>query len=89
MASLNAGTVGKIAGTITDKNTGETLIGVNVLVEGTDFGAASDLDGTFIILNMPPGSYNLVFNYIGYQDVIVSGVRVSIDFTTRPGRADV
>jgi outer membrane receptor protein involved in Fe transport len=83
MASLNAGTVGKIAGTITDKNTGETLIGVNVLVEGTDFGAASDLDGTFIILNMPPGSYNLVFNYIGYQDVIVSGVRVSIDFTTR------
>jgi outer membrane receptor protein involved in Fe transport len=81
--TIQAGTVGKIAGQVSDKLTGEALIGVNVLVQGTDFGAATDVDGTFIILNLPPGTYELVFNYIGYQDVIIKDVRISIDFTTR------
>jgi len=81
--SLYAGTTGKITGIIKDKSTGEPLIGVNVVVEGTNLGASTDADGTYIILNIPPGQYTLVASYIGYKDVKVSGVKVSVDFTTR------
>ena len=49
--SLHAQT-GKITGTITDATTGESLIGVNVIVEGTMLGAATDIEGYFVILNV-------------------------------------
>lgn len=78
-----AGTTGKIAGVITDSETGEPLVGVNIQVVGTTFGAATDVDGTFVILNVPPGLYTLEFSFIGYQTVIVKEVRVNIDFTSR------
>jgi outer membrane receptor protein involved in Fe transport len=80
---LYSGTTGKIAGAIKDADSGEPLIGVNVTVEGTSLGAATDVDGTYIILNVPPGLYNIIFNYIGYQSLVVKEVRVNVDFTTR------
>ena len=42
--SFAAGT-GKISGKVTDAQTGEELIGINVLVEGTTTGAATGVDG--------------------------------------------
>lgn len=48
------GTTGKIAGQITDKATGEVLIGCNVIVEGEGIGAATNLNGHYYILNIPP-----------------------------------
>lgn len=78
---LFAGTTGKIAGLVKDKNTGEPLIGVNIVVEGTTFGASTDIDGTFIILNVPPGNYTLVAQYIGYSEVRMENVDVDIDRT--------
>jgi outer membrane receptor protein involved in Fe transport len=80
---LLAGTVGKIAGQVVDATTGEPLIGVNVIVEGTDLGAATDMDGTFVILNLRPGTYDVTFSYIGYATKRVTGVRINVDFTTR------
>ncbi len=77
------GTTGKIMGVVRDADTGEPLIGVNVIVEGTTLGAATDMDGTYVILNVPPGVYTLTFNYIGYQTVHIKNVRVNVDFTTR------
>ncbi|MBU0711790.1 carboxypeptidase-like regulatory domain-containing protein, partial [bacterium] len=47
---LFAGTSGKISGTVVDKESGEPLAGVNVLVEGTSMGAATDADGYYAIL---------------------------------------
>lgn len=76
-------TTGKIAGIITDKDIGEPLPGVNVIVEGTMLGAATDIDGYYTILNVPPGKHNLVIDYIGYQKTNVSDVTVRIDQTTR------
>ncbi len=73
---------GKISGTVTDASTGETLIGVNVMIEGTMFGAATDLDGFFAILNVAPGTYSLKASYIGYAPQVVKGVRVNIAQTT-------
>ena len=81
--SLFAGTTGKIAGVVTDASTGDPLVGVNILLEGTTLGAATDVDGAYVILNIPPGLYTIVFNYIGYRTVRVKDVRVNVDFTAR------
>lgn len=77
-----AGTTGKLTGKVTDKKTGEPLPFVNITLEGTTIGAATDLDGKYVILNIPPGKYNVKFQYIGYQTVIVQNVQISIDLTT-------
>ena len=77
-----AGTTGKIAGKVTDKTTGEPLPFVNIIMVGTNLGAATDIDGNYVILNIPPGKYNVKAQYIGYQPVLVENVSVSIDLTT-------
>ena len=51
--------VGKISGVVRDASTSEVLIGANVLIEGTTIGAATNVEGYYVILNVPPGSYNL------------------------------
>ena len=80
---LQAGTTGKIAGRVIDAENGESLPGVNVYIEGTTLGASTDIDGFFIILNIPPGNYELTAAFIGYQEQKVLNVRVSIDLTTK------
>jgi hypothetical protein len=56
-----------IKGTVVDSKTGEPLPGVNVVIEGTQRGAATDSEGTFQINKVEAGSYTLVARYIGYQ----------------------
>lgn len=80
---LYPGTTGKITGKITEATTGEPLIGINVLIEGSTLGAASDVDGTYFILNIPPGVYQLKISGIGYHSIIIKDVRVSVDQTTK------
>ena len=79
---LFAGTTGKITGVVVDKDTNEPLPGVNVLIKGTVMGAATDNDGKFFILNVPPGTYTLVAQMIGYTPQEVQKVKVSVDLTT-------
>lgn len=81
--SVHAGVTGKISGIVVDEQTGELMIGVNILVKGTSLGAASDLEGRFIILNVPPGENTLVASFIGYANVNINRVRVHIDQTTK------
>ena len=78
-----AGVTGKIMGTITDQNTGEGLPGANVLIEGTTFGAATNAEGYFVIMNVPPGTYNVMARYIGYEVMTMTEVKVKIDLTKR------
>ncbi|HEX9654392.1 MAG TPA: TonB-dependent receptor [bacterium] len=78
-----AGTTGKIAGKIIDAKTKEPLIGVNVLLTGTNLGAASKADGTYFILNVSPGVYQVKATMIGYAITTVNNVKVSIDLTTK------
>lgn len=73
---------GKIAGKVTDKKTGEALVGCNVVIEGTSMGAATNLDGDYTILNVPPGVYTLTVSLVGYVPTKIRDVRVSIDLTT-------
>ncbi|MDZ7393019.1 MAG: carboxypeptidase-like regulatory domain-containing protein [candidate division KSB1 bacterium] len=83
VASISlAGTTGKIVGTVTDKETKAPLPGVNVIIEGTAMGAATNLQGYYVILNVPPGIYTVRASMIGYARVSATQVRVSIDQTT-------
>jgi len=77
-----AGETGKLVGTITDKTTGDPLMGVNVILQGTTFGAATDVRGGYYILNIPAAAYTVSASYIGYRTVIVTDVRINADLTT-------
>ena len=65
-----AGVTGKVSGQIIDTNTGESLIGANVMLVGTTLGAATDEEGYYHILSVPPGYYDIRVNMIGYGDNI-------------------
>lgn len=80
--NLKAGTTGKISGIVLDKITKEPLIGCNILVESTGLGAATDLDGNYFILNVPPGSYNVKALMIGYSTLRMTSVEVVVDLTS-------
>ena len=82
-ASLSlAQTTGKISGVVKDADTNEPLIAANVIVQGTAFGAATDLDGSYYIINIKPGTYTLVVDMIGYKQLRLENVRVSVNRTT-------
>lgn len=63
---------GRIQGFVTDATTDEALPGANVFFEGTSIGGATDVDGAYIITDVPPGSYTISVVYIGYEKVSFS-----------------
>lgn len=76
------GTTGKLSGKVVDAETKEPMPFVNIILMGTNFGAASDLDGNYVMLNLPPGKYTVRAQAIGYQPVEYENVSISIDLTT-------
>ena len=86
---------GTINGRVTDAETLETLVGVNVLIEGIGRGAATDLDGDFQIEGIPVGSYTVTVSYIGFEtvrrtDVIVRSGRITfLDIALRAASVEV
>jgi len=79
---LFAGTTGKISGTVKDAQTGEPIVGANVFLLGTSFGASTDFDGVYSIVNIPPGEYSVRGSSIGFRSTVQTQVRVIIDQTT-------
>ncbi len=79
---LIAGTTGKIAGKVTDSKTKEGIPSAVVTIVGTTLGAATDFEGNYVIVNLPPGTYSVSISYIGYQPTRVNNVGVNVDFTT-------
>ena len=73
---------GKLRGRVTDRDSGEPLVGANVFVEGTNLGAACDINGDYIILSVRPGVYTLRISYVGYNQLTLSNVRISSNITT-------
>ena len=72
---------GKLTGVVRDAS-GEPLPGVTVLLEGTLRGAATNADGYYVILNVPPETYTVRFSFIGFATRRVENVRVVSDQTT-------
>lgn len=79
---LYSGTTGKLTGTIKDAQTGEPLIGANIIIQGTNFGAATNINGEFVILNISPGRYSVKFSFIGYETLLMQDVTIVVDQTT-------
>ncbi len=68
---------GTISGRITDAETGEALIGVNVIVMGTSFGSATDLDGRYTIPALRVGEYSVRVSYIGFETLLFTAIAVT------------
>ena len=68
---------GKISGTVTDKKTAETLIGVTVKIKGTTKGIATDVEGKYTIAGLAAGKYTLVYQYVGYTNKEIPNVEVT------------
>lgn len=80
--AMLADTSGKISGIVRDKKTGEGLPGVNIFLVETNMGAASNVNGEYFIINVPPGIYTIKASFVGFATVFVKDVRVNIDRTT-------
>lgn len=74
-ASLLSAQSSGIRGTVYDKETNETLIGVSIQVEGLSVGDATDLDGDFNI-KLSPGTYSIQCSYLSYQTKLIEDVVV-------------
>ena len=72
---LYAGT-GSITGEVIDADNHQPLIGANVIIDGSDIGAACDYNGEFQINNISVGSYTVIVSMIGYS--VVSRANVNI-----------
>ena len=77
----NSGSNGTIKAVVVDDETGETLIGATVAVDGTAKGAITDLDGTASI-SIPAGTYNVRVSYVSYQSLLVENVNIETNRTT-------
>jgi len=79
---LFAQTTGKISGKVAEAKSGEALIGTNIIIEALGTGAATDGNGDYFIINLPPGNYDIKASMIGYEPMIVANVRVSVNRTS-------
>lgn len=83
VALSQSATTGSIEGTVTDASTGDPLPGANVLVAGTERGAATNETGAYFLGNLPPGVYEIRVTFIGYRPYVVRNIRVTAGLKTR------
>lgn len=57
-----------VSGKVTDAETGEAMIGLNVVIRGTTRGVATDMNGVYTVTDCPPDAV-LVFSFVGYESV--------------------
>ena len=79
--SLFAGTTGKLAGRVKDDD-GNPIPFANIILEGTQIGTQTKENGQFIIINIPPGTYNVLCTQIGYASQKITGMKIYVDETT-------
>ncbi len=81
---------GTIAGTVTDSLSGNPLPGANVVIVGTQIGAATNANGRYEISGLEPGTYNVAATFVGYGNKVERDVQVSagevtqVDFQLTP-----
>ncbi len=78
--SLFSATTGKLAGRVKDDK-GNNVPYANVILKGTTIGAMTDEQGKFMIINIPPGTYTVVCQLMGYAPYEMTGVRINVDET--------
>lgn len=78
---IYAQSTGIIKGRVTNQESGEPLAGVNVIVQGTYWGASTDVEGRYEIRGIEPGQYDIQLSYIGYKTYQQTGVQVAAAVT--------
>ncbi|WP_299365314.1 TonB-dependent receptor [Winogradskyella sp.] len=74
---------GSIVGKLTDKEfNNEPLPFANVTIKGTTKGATTDADGLYEIDNLDPGTYTVVFSFVGYETIEIEAEVVAEKVTT-------
>ena len=66
-----------LTGKVVDLNSGESLTGVEVSIEGSDYKAYTDFDGNYKFENVKPGKYNLIASYISYKKSLVENFQAT------------
>jgi len=74
-------TTGKISGIVLEKGSSDPLTGANVYLSNTSYGTACDVGGRFSMINIPPATYDLRVDMIGYKSVQVNKIKVSVNRT--------
>lgn len=88
-------TTGRLAGTVTDAETGEPLPGAHVIIDGTTQGTVTNVDGEYVIFEVSPGTYTLVSSFTGYQTVrrseveVISGITNIQNFELAPSTLEL
>jgi len=67
---------GSLAGKVTNKETGEPLVGATVFVIGTYKGALTDDKGAFNIKGIKSGDYSIRFTYVGFNEKVYNGISI-------------
>ncbi len=80
-SAATADTKGKLTGRVLDAK-GEPVVGANIVIVGTNLGAAADPDGYYVILNIPVGTYDVRVSAVGYQGSLTKDVQISAGQTT-------
>lgn len=68
IAEVYAAATSNIEGYVIDAQTNDPLPGANIILIGTSFGAATDINGKYIIKNIPVGTYRIRASYVGYEN---------------------
>ena len=70
-------TTGSITGLLSDKElNNEPLAFANILIEGTTKGTTSDFDGRYEIARLKPGTYTVIYSFLGYETITMPNVNV-------------
>ena len=81
--SVDAQDTGALAGVVVDESNGETLPGANVQIQGTTTGTSTDLKGRYRISDLDPGTYSVVYSFVGFTQKTITGVEVTAGSTTK------
>lgn len=81
---------GSIVGQVTDADSGETLPGTTIMLTQLDRGAATDVDGNYVIQNVPAGTYNLTASFVGFRTFrqtveVIAGQRTTLNIEMQSG----
>jgi len=79
----NADAPGAVVGVVVDAEQGDPLPGANISIEGTTTGTTTDLNGRYRLGGLEPGTYDVLYSFVGFQETTVTGVEVSAGETTR------
>ncbi len=76
-APAQSGRAGSLSGRIVEAGTEVALPGVNVIVDGTTIGGATDTNGRFHISGIPVGTYSVRISMIGYQTIVRTSIVIA------------